>query len=418
MPLIAVLLLAPALAGCVQTPDPVDPAGVEAMGHHAASWARDLPDVITGLEHVAKADAPSGSGIWVHGNWAFVSGRDTGFHVVDVSEPTAPVTIATLASDLYARDVDFLAYEDGRHVAVAAGASQGIHFINVTDPANPELITTLELDGGSHNLAVVPDTQYVLNARSNGRGGDIEIIDAADPAMPVSVGKFGDHGCHDITFFTSEEKQRLYCPGIEETQIYDIADLFNATVVARITNPFIAPSGEAPTPGLADPGLHHLAMVDEKGEVLMIGDEFTGGLGPGCGAHTGTGKDTPVGALYFYDIKGENEKDPVLLGRFAPTVPVEEYATGTVGHVTAAQPQNAAFDLSCTSHFGQVIPGHQMVAMSWYRAGVILIDFSDPSTPVQVDQWNPGTNTWDVRYLHGYLFTGDMSRGLDVLTLQ
>lgn len=422
LPLVAALIAVPLLAGCVTPPadDTLQGASADVpMGDHVTAWAKELPETITGLAFVGRAvDVPSGSGIWVHGDFAYVSGRDTGFHVVNLTDPASPTLESSIVGEFYSRDVDFLSYPNGTHVAVAAGASGGMHFVDVTTPAAAQLIATLELPDGSHNLAVVPGTTIVLNAASDGAGGTITAVDAANPWAPVVAYQFGDHGCHDITFFMSEEKQRLYCPGIQETQIFDIADLQNPVVVSRITNAFISPSGVAPVPGQADPGLHHLAMVDESGETLIIGDEFTGGLGPGCGA-SAAGRSTPLGALWFYDISGENEKAPVEMGSFAPTVPAQGYAMGGVNTVTSgADPVGAAFGLSCTSHFGQIIPGKNLLAMGWYRAGTILLDISDPSAVVQVDQFNEGTNTWDVRYSNGYLFTGDMNRGLDVLTFE
>ena len=46
----------------------------------------------------------------------------------------------------------------------------------------------------------------------------------------------------------------------------------------------------------------------------------------------------------------------------------------------------------------------------------VLIDFTDPTDPWMIDQWNEHTDTWEAWYYNGYVFTGDLRRGLDVLT--
>jgi hypothetical protein len=58
------------------------------------------------------------------------------------------------------------------------------------------------------------------------------------------------------------------------------------------------------------------------------------------------------------------------------------------------------------------------LAMSFYSSGVLLVDFRDPANPLITDQLVPaGGSTWDVQYQDGWLLTGDMARGLDVLKL-
>ena len=61
--------------------------------------------------------------------------------------------------------------------------------------------------------------------------------------------------------------------------------------------------------------------------------------------------------------------------------------------------------------------------MSYYQDGVILIDFTGIGTPGGplphvVDEWAEGSDTWETWYDQGYLFTGDLARGMDVLTLK
>jgi hypothetical protein len=50
-----------------------------------------------------------------------------------------------------------------------------------------------------------------------------------------------------------------------------------------------------------------------------------------------------------------------------------------------------------------------------YNAGVQVVDYSDPRNPKRIGQYiADGATTWVAQYHKGYIFAGDMSRGLDV----
>jgi hypothetical protein len=61
--------------------------------------------------------------------------------------------------------------------------------------------------------------------------------------------------------------------------------------------------------------------------------------------------------------------------------------------------------------------------MSYYGDGVILLDFTgideaNGHLPKVIDQYVDNSNTWETWYDNGYLFTGDLERGMDVLTFR
>jgi hypothetical protein len=155
-----------------------------------------------------------------------------------------------------------------------------------------------------------------------------------------------------------------------------------------------------------------------------VGDEnMGGGLPPGCLAGTatpseapftgtpipagGTDAGTPVGATWFYDVS--DEQNPRLLGYFAPP--------RDAGHNT---------ERSCTTHHGRIVPdkeGRDLLAMSYYQDGVILVDFTGIDSavgvlPKVVDEFADHSDTWETWYYDGYLFTGDLARGMDVLAFR
>ncbi len=367
---------------------------------------KELPSSVEGVEHTARADMGGASGIALFGGLAIASGNPS--TILDIRDPMNPVVLSEI--DVGTRDADTIAYPDGRLVAIFATSSGILPYYDITDPENPVQLGELEPTAGTHNVAVVPGTPIVYNSNSDGASagagrtadtadGITEIFDLSDPEAPEHVQDWGNgYGCHDITFWidASTETYRGYCAGIQMTQIWDVADPLAPEVLVNVPvhhgNPTL-PSTEVPITFFS-----HLAMANADGTVLIVGDETGGGAAPGC--------DGPgyAGNLWFYDIS--DEQNPELLGSYSPAPPAA--TTATNGN-----------SVNCTAHFGRLVPSEDtdLLAMAFYGAGVVVLDFTDPSMPEVVEQWNMGTNTWDVWYQDGYLFTGDIATGMDVLEL-
>ncbi|MHB1261686.1 MAG: LVIVD repeat-containing protein, partial [Thermoplasmatota archaeon] len=385
-------------------------------------------------------------GNFVLGDYVFGSALGSGFFIADVSDPTAPVLVYNSTGETsetpFSRKAEVIAHPDGRRTLVLATQSNGMHFWDVTDPANAVWASSLEFTR-NHYVAVVPGTELVFNNPSAGTGGDNALVDAHDPYNPVILGTYGSYGCHGTTFQgkPGDALFRGYCAGIQRTEVWDMKGLNvsaphfgielltyvdiadNPVSGTPITNPPIPsnPTGITTTPVRS---LHHFATASADGSILIIGDEHRGGSNPGaCFVNDPlTGKSTPLGALWFFDIS--NPADPQMLSWISPPlVPPEsvgvitnppsgpEYVGQQVGKLYETVP-------NCTAHFGQVVPGEDKIVLGWYSAGVLLIDFSDPTAPVILDQYQPeGVNTWSARISNGYVFTGDMNRGMEVLRL-
>ncbi len=431
---IATLLLVTALAGCTDDPTPGTTEGPAVGPGAMPSFNNTQPDSVSGLEFVTQlmfpnttTPFPSGSGIWNHGDYIFASALGAGFFIADISDPENPVLVYNATTDAadesnntitsFARDADVVAHADGRLTLVLATQNDGMHIWDVTTPSAPVFRARVEVDP-NHNIAVIPGTEMVFNSQSGGLGRSNDLVDLRDPVRPVVKGTFGNHGCHDITYFGSlgDDKFRAYCAGIQRTEIWDMTAFdpdqpgFGIDVIGTVEG--------ADSPVVGNPvfgaaplrTLHHLAMVNEDATVLIIGDEHNGGGSPGTCFFNQQGVSTPFGALWFYDLTDETA--PKLLSWLsAPLVQPEAGAP--------SDPTNPLGEVpNCTAHFGSLIPGEEKLVMAWYSAGVILIDFSDPARPIILDQYQQSvTNPWDARVSNGYVFTGDIVRGMDVLRL-
>lgn len=358
-------------------------------------------DGYTGLDHVASLpEIGAGAGIRIDGDHAYVPSYDEErFSVVDLTDPENATVVGT--ADTGGRDVAVVHHDDGRTTALVADNGD-FELVDVTDPASPTPVATHP--AAAHNVAVKPGTELAYVSTSSGDGGEIPVVDVSDPADPVTVAHVGDRGCHDLEFHQRNGSDRMVCAGVGATQIWNVSDPLDPTLVAEVTNPLISAGGFAGAPlEVLTPGLHHWATTARDGELLIIGDEYMGALGDACAAHAeaaGRSVSGPLGALWFYDLSDED--DPKLRGWFSPDQPATNGIPG----------------IRCTAHFGEVIDGTDQLVTAWYRAGVLLVDFSDPSNPILVDRFADGTETWDARLTgDGYVVTGDLDRGSDVLEL-
>lgn len=400
-----VVLVVPLVAGCLgQTgtsgSDGPQLGSDDDGGNATAAWS--LPDEITGLQLQTNVDdVQAGSGIRAEGDHLYVSGQNSGFYAVNVSDPTQPTVAGQLGPDEagYNRDVDLL------HVGertVAALARQGdMAFVDVTDPTNLTFLSKLDTGQPVHNLAVVPGTTTVYTSRSLGdlQEAGIDIVDASDPSdanvetrwtfpsqaagQPVQ-----STGCHDITFRPVDD--RAYCAGVTQTYIMGISDPLDPEIDGVVTNPAIQ--------------IHHQAFPLYDGTVLAIADEFAGSSSAsyGCYGHAdpaGVGASDPVGGLWFYDIS--DPEQPTPMSWIAPPAPVDN-------------PEGMS---PCTAHFGTAIEDRDRIVVGWRNAGTWLVDTSDLTNPLFLDSFGDATRTWEARYHDGFVYTGDVARGMDVLRL-
>ncbi|MHB8584511.1 MAG: LVIVD repeat-containing protein [Thermoplasmatota archaeon] len=400
-----------------------------AIGGKVPYWWQPIPNAtvpsqITGLNHVAQTGGvPAGAGIAVFGRIALVPTDGPKEYVVNLTDPTHPSRLSEYDAG-GERGAAIMAFPDGRLYGVVS-TTPGFDVVNLTDPTNPKIVANVTAKCGGHKLGIVPGTPYVYNANSKGGScngplfgvqgdvpaaatGEIEIYNLIDPTHPALVQNFQNgYGCHHIFFWidAAQDKERAICAGIEATQLIDIKDPAHPKVITTI--PF--PIGNPMLPGasVAPIDFSHFSILSQDGKILIVGDEFMGGSTAECdGVHTPVA-DTggKIGNLWFYDVS--DEKNPRVLGSFAPPPHM----------ITNPQPR-----IGCTAHHGRLVPDpsgkRQLIAMAWYGDGVVLIDFTNPSMPRMVDMWNQGTNTWEVWYDNGYLFTGDLSRGLDAFTLK
>ena len=133
------------------------------------------------------------------------------------------------------------------------------------------------------------------------------------------------------------------------------------------------------------------------------------------------------GSLWIYDVSVPDL--PVLAGRISPPTNFN----GTVGYTGTAiaggegdGPEVGWVKTWCAAHNYNFVPGTHILVASWFAGGTTGHDVSNPlqpelSNPLQpelIAQFQPSDGVaWTAHYYGGYVITGDMGRGTDILEI-
>jgi hypothetical protein len=279
---------------------------------------------------------------------------------------------------------------------------EGIRIVDISNVRQPRQVGFVETDCGSHTHTLVPDGKklfmYVSSYPISGQGPScnhathrkfsIVEIDlknpaksdvVATPALPPDT-----VGCHDFTVFPARDFGMAACLGVWLT--LDISDPADPQILSETRNPLIE--------------LDHSTALTWDGKYALIGDEHAGAAGGGgCSPNS----DSPVGALWIYDVR--DPENPEELSHISlPRVPTVDDA-------------NEAQRFRCTTHNFNIVPmkkkNKYVATVSYYSGGIAAIDFSDPEDPQEVAHYvhlgENGVNpdTWASYWYNGKIYTND-----------
>jgi hypothetical protein len=312
-----------------------------------------------------------------------------GLRIFDVSDPRAPMHIATVrtacGSHTHTTIVD---KRNHRAIVYVSSYPSGVRVTRREDlatlPEQPNCIP----DHNKISIVEIPDRnpEAARVLKEQPLDGDTVVWNA------TGNGGSQVRGCHDITVFAGGRgdddddddngdngdngddddgrRPSMVAAGacLSEGQLWDVSDPANPTtnVAGRhthIRNPFITTS---PAPPFT--GLWHTASFTWDGEVVLFTDEWQGG-----GAHGCDGPQDTRGNVWFYDNVPPGASAP-LRGRFILPRP---------------QPASEV----CTMHNGNVVTTNRAYigVSSAYQAGTSVFDFSDVFDFPEIAQPDPGT---------------------------
>ncbi|HEV3473131.1 MAG TPA: hypothetical protein VG408_08015, partial [Actinomycetota bacterium] len=260
------------------------------------------------------------------------------------------------------------------------GPEHGIVLVDVSRPTRPLIVSSVDTPEGAHTITAHPSGRFIYASPGGLQPGPfVSIVDVSNAAKPRVVETFpaGQAGCHDISFsFTRRAKLGFCAAGVDRTtEIWDASDPMDPEPIGEIVNPAIL--------------FHHYAVATHDGRYLGLSDESV--------------RCAPTqGSIWFYDIT--DPRDPKLMSWF--DMPPDRYP---------ADPVNGY----CTAHNFNFVPDTYTMTLAWYNSGLNVIDFKDPSAPIEIAHYStPNVNYWSAYFYKGRVFASDMDRGLDVFEIE
>ena len=218
------------------------------------------------------------------------------------------------------------------------------------------------------------------------RGAIQGIVDRMVAGPPGAESR-GPSQCHDITVYPAIHRAGGACGGYG--LLLDISDPVNPRRLDAAAD--------------SNMGFWHSATFNNDGTKIMFTDEWGGGTGPKCRA-----TDRPEwGANTILTIEGDKM-------RFRSYYKLPAAQTSTE---------------NCVAHNGSLIPvpGRDIFVQGWYQGGISVIDWTDPARPVEIAYFDRGpmdstrmlfAGSWSAYWYNGYIYSSEISRGLDILELQ
>ncbi len=291
------------------------------------------------LGHVPLAPAYSTTDVWVDGQYIYVGRGPFGCTVIDATDPYQPVV-----ADHFNPGPGALVVNDvktaGHHAYLSNESANGLALaiLDVTDPYDvqpaggilaPELTQV-------HNLYADGTTLYVTG-HSFDLGWRTFIYDVADPTAPEQISHLAAHSCHDVYV----EDGILYeSAGWEGLHIWDVSDPTQPVHLAA------ADQNQG-----ARPHYHtHNAWPSADGRYVFTTNEIISHA-PG---------QIAAGGLKVWRWDGASSLE----------------------WVTEWRPNVALGNAHVTIHNVQVVGS--LAYVSYYQAGLRVLDVSDPENPVEV----------------------------------
>jgi hypothetical protein len=353
-------------------------------------------------------------GVAIDGDFAYLATDNFGFRIVNISNPAAPYQVAVyMLADWRAKHIDLV-----DHYAVVAGGSDGVSIFDISIPTNPTVVIHFNTGDYAWRLKVRDWIAYVAN-----QPGGFNAIDIRNPQQPIIVD----------TVLTGERTEHValsesyaYIPmgdsGVSVVDITDPADMvpvgschtgtgaWNLTAddnyayvcssglaVVDISNP-AAPETISGIPGF-------LFALDVKlyGDYLYVADYDTG--------------------LKIVDVS--DPFNPVICGM----LPTGNYASDLAIRDDIAYIANAYSGLMVADISDPMAPEEiwaSSIAEAYtlclkdnflYVAGsdLLIYDITDPRLPVLVGTWD-GIGIQQTIALNGdFAYIGSFYNGIDVI---
>ena len=330
-----------------------------------------------GLAGVSYIDCPGGGQVWRDGDLLFVAhmAAPAGTSIYDVSDPAAPRLLSHVvvphgwhSHKVRAQGGIMLVNHEkaGKENPDFGG---GLAIYDVSRPAEPRLISKWHTGGGGvHRFDFDGRFAYISPTAEGFRGSFVLILDLADPARPVEVGRWWIPGQNaaagEADPWADFQAPRCHHPLRMGDRLYvsywhhglfilDIADMARPRLVSAFNT---SPAQPHPT--------HTVLPIPQTlcgRRVMVVADEDVAKLRPCPPAHA-----------WVYDISDERQPIPISTIR----VPGLDVDGAPQPNMTGCHQPSERFE-------GSVLP------FAWFAQGLRLMDIADPFAPREVGHFLP-----------------------------
>jgi hypothetical protein len=383
--------------------------------------------------------ASTGTDIAFQGRYAFV-GNYSGFTIYDIKNPKKTKIVSQVLCPGSENDISvtgnllFLSTDSRRSDDSCASVTQndgskpyweGVKIFDISDKRAPRYIKAVETACGSHTHTLVPDkvgenvylyvSSYSPSASLSHcqpphdkisivevplrRPADAKVV--ATPVLFPDGGNPGDGkafpegtstttGCHDITVYPEKDLAAGACMG--DGVLFDISNRTSPRTITRVQDD-------------ENFAFWHSATFNNAGTKVVFTDELGSGGAATCNADIGQER----GANGIYDIVGRGDNRQLV---FKSYFKIDRYQTETE---------------NCVAHNGSLLPvkGKDIMVQAWYMGGIQVWDFTDSANPKKIGfiergpAADPATSggSWSAYYYNGYIFSSDLGKGFDVVSI-
>ncbi len=361
---------------------------------------------------IGHVDCPGGGQVWVDGDILYIGHMrpPSGTTLVDISDPRKPRKIATVevppgwhSHKVRARDGLMIINHERFGTDGPAEFGGGIAIYDTTRPEKPTLISKWMTGGkGVHRYDFDGRYAYISPTADGYVGNIVMILDLADPAHPVEVGRWwipgqwtgggedypwGDYvqpRCHHPLRMGDRLYVSYWHHGLF---ILDISDLSRPRAIAHMNS---SPAFPHPT--------HTCLPIPQtlKGRsIMVVADEDVAKLRPHAPAFA-----------WVCDITDETNP-----------LPIATFQVPGLDPDGAPQPPMTGCHQPSERFSGNIIP------FAWFAQGLRLVDIADPFAPREVGHYLPDAPdgadrassndvTIDDR---GIIYLIDRVRGVDII---
>ena len=381
----------------------------------ASAQVQPLAGTGENVQPIGRIPLSNPNEVELAGDWAFISNDFAGLVIVNIKDPLHPFVEGKWDCVSGWGDIDIST--DG-NLAILTNAHDysnapecmdvptAIAIIDTSDKSNPKLLSTIadNEDIVYVHTATLDRNLLYLHPQTLARvlpGGDAEsvppphipIYDISNPRNPVAKGFIEQEGpglAHDTYIdHRPDGKTLMYAASIHTSDVFDITDPLNATMLQRTASPEITISHD-----LQPSWDRKLVIVDDEGVAGGQLDENVSACGK---AGTGDG-DTNVdsGSIHFYEAAPD--------GTFAND------GIRELGSFNAPTNANTG---ACVAHVFWQAPDENRLTQAYYRTGAFVVDFEDPANPVGLGDFHAdgGGNYWSNKPHNGFMYATNQDSG-------